>query len=103
MIRWDWERAKRIHRCGEDFFGSKWLSGVVVSVSRTVWLVGLVPGAYPLKISHRVSIGLILICRPSGMRSLSSLTNYTTLVVQNRLGSPGFETQITIQLLFIFW
>ena len=35
MMRWDWERARRIHRCGEDFFGSKWLSRVVVSVSRT--------------------------------------------------------------------
>ena len=38
------------------------------------------------------ALALILTCRPSGMRSLSILTNHAALVTQNRLESSGFET-----------
>ena len=57
MWWWDWERARRIHRCGED---SSDLSGRLGSSGvcpGSILLVGPVPGACPLKILHRISIG----------------------------------------------
>ena len=53
MWPWDWRR----HWCGEDSLDLSSWSGLSGACPGSVLLVGMVPGACPLKIPHKVNMG----------------------------------------------